>query len=810
MGQVTTDYVINITKNHATCGYTVTAGGSVGRGIELSDSAHNFIRFYPITPSTGTGFTEDSATALNSNTNYYIRAFEDNGSGKVYGGYLAFKTYSAGTGSYPYQCDLRNDHLTDVNTLQFDVYIYSTNSGNLLYLNNYQLGFELNNVGNTAGTFTGTYVSLSSDLPSGFLPATNIIFRVDGTHFDMVIPGPAASSSGTLIPYTATGSGTRIGTFQVVHHTGGSITPFPAGVQLQMVADFDVLGKTIIYATPGATGTPVNTTNSSSHAPREPITNNNFLPSNNYMCQALNWKGTTDQAWLTQGNWVQNPSTIAFPPSSSSLIYIEGYGVTNAPVVSTSGGSAATCGNLTIDNGTTSLTISSGGQLTVNGNLVIGTTSSAPITIQSDGTGAGSLITVGTISGTGAANCQVQRYMTGDWTSGPPTLATTYHIVSAPVLNPSNSLFNGSLMDKWDETAQSWVDLTLPYENLTLGKGYMVAPASPGITATFTGSLNTGDQTITGLTRTGATTYSGFNLEGNPFPSAIKWDNSISITNLDDFAWYWNGSAYISLARSTGTGIIAAEQGFFVRVLSGSGSFTIPNLNRTHSATTFYKSTVTDLLTLRVEGNSYWDQTQVRFLPDATDDFNVGLDAYKMMGSVIAPQLFTYKQNTELSILSLPTLSVYPIVKVGFLPGTAGNFTIKASDFESFASGTNFYLEDLVTGNKQDLKSNPTYTFNADPSEPEHRFNLHFAALGVDQKESGNIKIYSYAKDIYVNIPETINGDIIVYNILGSEIHRQPITGNSLNKISLNLMSGYYIVKVVGDSQTLSRKVFIQ
>jgi hypothetical protein len=129
---------------------------------------------------------------------------------------------------------------------------------------------------------------------------------------------------------------------------------------------------------------------------------------------------------------------------------------------------------------------------------------------------------------------------------------------------------------------------------------------------------------------------------------------------------------------------------------------------------------------------------------------------------------------------------------------------------ESFASGTDFYIEDLLAGMSQDLKSNPVYTFTAATGQPEHRFNLHFAALGMNEKEIGNMKIYSSDNVIYVNVTTSTTGDIVVYNLLGSEVARRAITGNSLNKISLNVPQGYYFVKVNGDTGNATGKVFIR
>ena len=350
---VTTDYVINITTTGAWCGYTVSVGGTNATGVIVgtsNDPVYGGGGVLPFAGVTGTGSQFIELTGLSNYTTYYARAYATNdGSTYAYGLSIQFKTYPAGTGVFPYQCELRNDYLTDANTLRFDIYIKST-TATLLYLNNYQLGIEVNNVELTAGTLTGTYVSGTTGLADAFKPATNMIFRSHGGHWDAVMPGPPPSSNGEAI--TQTPGEKRIGTFEIVHHStsGGPATAFPTGVQLNMVFDFDLLGKTVVYgiAEGTTTGTVVNVTSNTSHIPNE-INPNHFYPSNNYMLNALNWKGTTSTDWFTASNWYQNPSTIPIPPISTTFVYIESVGPSFFPVITTR--TTPICGGLDIDDG---------------------------------------------------------------------------------------------------------------------------------------------------------------------------------------------------------------------------------------------------------------------------------------------------------------------------------------------------------------------------------------------------------------------------------------------------------------------------
>lgn len=498
--------------------------------------------------------------------------------------------------------------------------------------------------------------------------------------------------------------------------------------------------------------------------------------------------------WDSPDSWATSPSGspgTSLTPAKCFNVVIQGEEVQiNGIYIE----GPSTCNNLTI-NPEGQLTMNSIHSFTVNGNMLI----------KSDATGTGSFVDFGTTTVLGSTN--VELAMAGNWVFGNTSYQS--HLVSSPVANQSNAIFTGSLMNKWNEVTQNWDSLALPFITMGLGTGYAVSPASPGITATFSGNLNTGDKTITGLTNTGSAAYSGYNLVGNPFPSSINWNTNVLLTNVNPTAWVWNGAgAYIASTQTIG-GVIAPEQGFFVQA-TGSGSITIPNSERFHGAT-FYKSATTDLLTLKVEGNNYWDQTQIHVNSMATAGYESAFDAHKMIGGYDAPQIYSMLPEEQLSINSVPSLNGSPAIQLGFLAGSTNTFTITASDMESFTSNTEFYLEDLIANKVQNLKTNPVYSFTASQGQQEHRFNLHFSPVGIhDGTASTGMKIYSSEKTVYVNISSELKGAIVVYDMTGREVSRTEIQSLTLNRINLNVPTGFYLVKVEGDTYTSTGKVFIK
>lgn len=473
----------------------------------------------------------------------------------------------------------------------------------------------------------------------------------------------------------------------------------------------------------------------------------------------------------------------------------------NPGVIPHSGLNAFITGDPVIINSTArakALTVNAAGHLTLNSGISLTTTGG--FTIESGG----SFIDNNTGS---SITANVKRDLPGNWNPG----VTSYqsHLISSPVASQSNSIFAGSLMNKWNEVTPNWDPLTLPYINMAVGVGYALSPLNPGYTSTFSGVMNTGDKTV-GVTKTGSGTYSGYNLVGNPYPSPINWNSSVGLDNVGVTAWVWNNAGnYIASNQGNGA-VIASLQGFFVQA-SAAGSVTFTNAARTHNAATFYKSAVNDLLTLRVDGNNYWDQTQVSVNPEATAAFDVNYDARKFGEDIGQPQIYSLIPSETLSINTLPDLNWSSVIQLGFKAGTAGNFVMTAFDLESFPSSTQFYLEDLVANKVQNLKMNQVYNFSGEPGQPEHRFNLHFAPVGMNEgKTASGIRIYSSEKTVYVNVSKELKGNIIVYNMLGSEITRAAIQSLAINKISLDVPSGFYLVKVDGDSSSSAEKVFIR
>jgi hypothetical protein len=488
----------------------------------------------------------------------------------------------------------------------------------------------------------------------------------------------------------------------------------------------------------------------------------------------LNWSGA-DAAWRDQANWAEG-----FIPDAGHNVIIPNSGVT--PMISN-------------------------GMNAYANDLSIG---SAGLVIESDMTnGDGSLITYGAVSGTAS----VQRYLGAD----------RFWYITQPVTSATANVFLHTWLFTYNEGSSDW-DAFIEDETTPLGvmKGFAVWTSSSNkydqdlpplgdTTTAYDGVLNSG-AISTPLTSGG----DGWNFVGNPYPSAVDWDAAgWTRTNLATNAYYvWNGSTYASYLEdgpgtNGGTQYIPAAQGFFVQA-SAAGTLGVSNAVRTHSTQDFWKSDENrmNLLSLTVSNGEVNDETVICFNTEATPELDYSFDARKLMAPG-SPQAFTMMGTDKMAVNSFNNTTQTPSVVLGVNTPAEGEYTLTASNLESFDVSTPVYLEDVLTGQKVNLREMSTYTFSSGEGTSE-RFVVHFAEYqGIGDKLVSEVNnIYAVNQVVYVDF-SAVKGEISIYNILGQEISRTAAS-NGLNMISVPQGNAVYIVKVISDNTTVTKKVFVK
>jgi hypothetical protein len=399
---------------------------------------------------------------------------------------------------------------------------------------------------------------------------------------------------------------------------------------------------------------------------------------------------------------------------------------------------------------------------------------------------------------------------------------SNFHLISSPVdaVTFGDVFLPAYWYEVWareyDEPSGMWVNRFIA-DNLNVGQGYSVQMTTAPQTATFTGMLNGYDvtRTLSNMNPGTDLNYVGWNLLGNPFPSAIDWDVfSTGAYDAQVAVWdeagagnyiYWNGTV-----GSLANGIIPAQNGFFVKTSTHGAALTIPMAAQVHSPMALYKDAVANALELRADGNNYYDATFVHFNSNASADFDSQYDAFKLAGLETAPQLYSLAAGYNLSINELP-FEGNEVVRMGFKCGVDGTYSLNASGMESFSSSTPILLEDLKLNILQDLRLNPVYNFNYLTSDNENRFNLHFkAATGINDPANSGIFVYSYERTVVINNTTGLNGEVRIFDMTGREIKGANMSSTTETRIYLPVAVGTYIVKVTTAQGTVNQKVFIK
>lgn len=428
-----------------------------------------------------------------------------------------------------------------------------------------------------------------------------------------------------------------------------------------------------------------------------------------------------------------------------------------------------------------------------------------------------------TVSGTATIERTVDGY-TSD-TDG-------YHFLSAPV---SGFTITGSDFApvsgtddffSWDEPTNYWLNF---YEGMTdtefeVGKGYLVAydPTNPG---TFYGSLNNSSETKN-LTYT-PTMGEGWNLLGNPYPSAIDWDlltkSGTPDVDINGTVYVLRGSdnVYIDWNGSAGDltdGYIPVNNGFFVKTNTSGQTITIDPADQVHSSVGFLKSgnksSADNTLKISIANETYQNNSYIQFRSDATVEFDNAIDAYKLFGSSDAPQLFTSLSETEYSINCIPFSFDGMQLPMGFKNRVTSEYTISVSGLESFQDeNIEIFLEDLETTDLIDLTVE-TYTFTAENIDYNDRFILHFSGITAVGEEMmfDDVQIYANDNSVYFKFDKMPNGKstVTVYNTLGQRVYGGEFEMSTLSSIRLNNKAGIYIVHLQSENGSTTKKVMIK
>jgi len=455
------------------------------------------------------------------------------------------------------------------------------------------------------------------------------------------------------------------------------------------------------------------------------------------------------------------------------------------------------------------LIIGAADKLTVDGTLTNSATS-ADLVIESNSSRTGSLNT----SSAGVAGTFKQYFTTGRW-----------YLVSPPFSGITNYDFwdgtNDAFMKPYNSPGGGWGDYySSPATTLNVGEGYEYWQTTTAFTFNEAGTFITGNQTLD-VTSGGSGDDTDWNLIGNPYPCGLDWAQVGDRTNVEGSAFYVsNGSSYLNHNGTSGTAssaIIPPMQGFFVQHTGGDpDDIDIQNSDKAHAGIKIYKSAKDEVVysnhfKIRALRNGHETVTVLYQQDSATNGNDHRYDA---------PVLFS-DDNSVLDIYTLAgdkqasinIYNEYPYsVNLGFrVPSGGATCTIEPFDFRNLDGVFSVLLEDLSTGETVDFIENPSYTFTLnDGGIVEDRIILHLnSTVATENLEEIEALLYSNRNKIYFNNVNSLSYDIEVIDILGKEVYNGRISNDGLYSLSVDAPSGYYIVHLIGEKHSITKKLFI-
>ena len=500
-------------------------------------------------------------------------------------------------------------------------------------------------------------------------------------------------------------------------------------------------------------------------------------------------------------------------------------------IISGSGEKTVSPGDLTINGdlniqNACCLVIPQSRAVTLQGNLILNSSDGLVLKAGSADAAPGSFIHNGSVSGSGTVKVEkfISKYLTQN--------DANYHMISSPVVTQniqpefvSDPPENSTDFYRWDEPLAQWVNSKTatglwntsfqPGDDRTFrpGCGYLTAYASD-VTRNFSGTISNSDLIVPVSFTTGD--YAGYNLAGNPYPSALIADiHNWAKTNVQNAVWVWdpvsgNYKTWNGLTGTLAAGIIPAMQGFFIKASGPMASILIPAASRTHSSQAAYKSIVALELQISLSGGAYCDES-VLFISRPWPDFpDSMLNVTKLMGFRDAPQLYFLQKSNMFSIFQADTLTGNWVIPMGIQKGSADILRFDFSGTEIFSGEDAFYLEDRLEGRTINLREVTSYGFVSHLPRENERFFLHYKNTTGTYTQSmlNTVRMYSEKGDLRIDGLEDFMGCEMlgIYDMAGRRVLEQLIPPG-ITRISLNLVPAYYIVRLVVGKASVSKKL---
>jgi hypothetical protein len=454
------------------------------------------------------------------------------------------------------------------------------------------------------------------------------------------------------------------------------------------------------------------------------------------------------------------------------------------------------------------------------------------------------------ITGTTLADWQNEIYITGTGGASNGFDATTSN--QAGVYTYDETLAG-------DFNANGWTAATNTSNALSTGKGFRVFirgdRSDPGVlngntgtqtavTMNAVGAVNTGDITMpVTYTNSGNNAHDGWNMVGNPYPSAIDWNafhdagrtgsspdySGTDYAHLDAVISTYdaNTASYASYnaASNIGTGslssgIIPSGGAFWVKASAASPSMTMKEVYKT-SATpaAIFKTSPEQIFTLRfIKDAITSDEMLVKYIAEADRNF----DSYDIAELISEVNVSSITENgTLLSANCKPFNGIGDTIMldVTVTGNKSGNYSFEAKNMKLLSATQGIYLVDGFAHQVIDLNVNSSYTFAIDKdnvsSFGSHRFmivvgDVKPTTTGVEEISlPTNLSVFPTVTHGQITISTSNThhekASVIIADITGRQMasyHNLQWNDQQINLDLSEYKTGAYFISIITDSKT--------
>jgi len=389
----------------------------------------------------------------------------------------------------------------------------------------------------------------------------------------------------------------------------------------------------------------------------------------------------------------------------------------------------------------------------------------------------------------------IQRYIDGpdDWRyiSAPITdgnlgmwrddfsVTGNFSDATTPAEDPNVTHSTAASVYYYDASADDWVAVSgggAATSTVALGNGvgyaaYIYNPLD--FTFSVRGSIGKGTVNISLTSDAGGR----FNLVGNPYPSAIDWDNidqtglssTMSIRTANNTFSTWNGTVATNAPFVGWEGEVSMGQSFWVESIS-SGTLTINESDKTTNQNHFLRTSEPEnYIRVSLSNSSQKDEAIVMFEEDATEGRDLEYDALKRKNGSGSGNSYNYlnlssvnEEGQDFTINVMPYINCTKSLKLNVADVSEGAYQLAFSDMNTFNLPYDVTLVDNFLNETFDVTDGKVYTFEVTSDSDSYgvnRFSLNFDA------QPANLNA-----EVQLDKPEICNTEGAIVRISASEI----------------------------------------